>query len=136
MKVGDYVRTENGINKVAGYRYEAEYENGHVVRFEKSDSGCRYTDKDLPKSSPNIIDLIEEHDFVEIEYFSNRYSKRVKRIFEVDYIVDKDICFENGYARLNILNGEWANQDKELKPIIKSIVTSQQFEAMQYKVGG
>ena len=26
MNVGDYVRTENGIDKVAGYRYEPEYE--------------------------------------------------------------------------------------------------------------
>ena len=64
MKVGDYVRTENGIDKVAGYRYEPEYENGYVVWFEKSDSGCRFTDENLPKSSPNIIDLIEVGDYV------------------------------------------------------------------------
>ena len=64
MNVGDYVRTEYGIDKIEGYRYEPEYENGHVVWFKKSNSGCRFTDKNLPKSSPNIIDLIEVGDYV------------------------------------------------------------------------
>lgn len=137
INVGDYVRTEYGIAKIKSF----ETKNKEVINLDKDIMLCNMdcyrnccTINQVIKSSPNIIDLIEEGDLVKIEYFSNRYSKRVKRIFEVDYIYDKSICFENGYTRLNILNGEWSNQDKELKPIIKSIVTKEQFESMEYKI--
>ena len=118
MNVGDYVRTKNGIDKVAGYRYEAEYENGHVVWFEKSDSGCRYTDKDLPKSSPNIIDLIEVGDYVNgmLVIEETPKDKRKKQQIIVD-----STAFEWGTERL-------FNED------IKSIVTKEQFESIKYEV--
>ena len=112
MNVGDYVRTEYGIDKIEGYRYEPEYENGHVVWFKKSNSGCRFTDKNLPKSSPNIIDLIEVGDYVN--------GMQVTRI-----------CFdEDGERILNLSNCilELINED------IKSIVTKEQFKEMEYRV--
>lgn len=111
MKVGDYVRTENGIDKVAGYRREPEYENGHVVWFKKSDSGCRFTDKDLPKSSPNIIDLIEVGDYVNGLKVEKKYEDRVVINTRDEIIV-------------------WFEYQ------IKSIVTKEQFKSMEYKVGG
>lgn len=95
---------------------------------------CQEVGYDVVKASYDIEDILEEHDFVKIEYFSNRYSKRVERIFEVDYSINESICFENGYCRLNMYNGEWSNQDKELKPIIKSIVTKEQFEQIERKI--
>ena len=115
MKVGDYVRTENGIDKVAGYRREPEYENGHVVWFKKSDSGCRFTDKDLPKSSPNIIDLIEVEDYVNGSYIysvveENKNTGQPKVLFTEE-------------------DGVLGSYD------IKSIVTKEQFKSMEYKVG-
>lgn len=110
MRVGDYVRTENGIDKVMGYRYEPEYENGHVVWFKKSDSGCRFTDKDLPKSSPNIIDLIEVGDYV---------NGLPVRFVEENRI---DIGQAEDYL--------WLKNEH-----IKSIVTKKQFSCMEYKIG-
>ena len=128
LEIGEYVRTEIGtIGKVVRINeiyFTIENNRGEIdVLYEGNQ-----------KHSKNIIDLIEVGDFVKIEYFSNRYSKRVKRIFEVDCIIDKSVCFTNGYYTLNILNGEWANQDKEVKPIIKSIVTKQQFSNMEYRL--
>lgn len=111
MNVGDYVRTENGIDKIEGYRYEPEYENGHVVWFKKSDSGCRFTDENLPKSSPNIIDLIEVGDYVN--------GKKVA-------INSK----ENGGNIVIFTDMDCVNENN-----IKSILTKEQFESMEYKVG-
>lgn len=119
MKVGDYVRTENGIDKVAGYRHEPEYENGHVVWFKKSDSGCRFTDKDLPKSSPNIRDLIEVGDYV------NGYI--VNKITDIDTGLPVLCNFDLNTMRWTPL---------EEIDIWYSIVTKEQFESMEYKVGG
>lgn len=129
MKVGDYVRTETGqIGKIT-------YFEGDMVRVD-CDKFITYKSNhnEITKISPNIIDLIEEHDFVEIEYYSNRYEERVSRIFEVDFINNRDVCFENGYCRLNMFYGEWSNQDKLLNPVIKGIITHEQIESNKYKV--
>lgn len=117
MKVNDYVRTENGIDKVVGYRREPEYENGHVVWFKKSDSGCRFTDKDLPKSSPNIIDLIEVGDYV------NGYK-----------VISIGIDDNHKNVELYVANQRY--DELVLEQDIKSIVTYGQFSQMEYKVGG
>jgi hypothetical protein len=124
MKVGDYIRTENGINKVADYRYEPEYENGHVVWFEKSDSGCRFTDKNLPKSSPNIIDLIEVGDYVNGE----------KVYYLKGQIDEKEVAHEEDilYTEYNDEYGDWYGYAEDE---IETIVTHEQFSQMEYKVG-
>lgn len=114
MKVGDYVRTEDGIDKIIGYRYEAEYENGHVLWFEKSDSGGRFTDKDLPKSSPNIIDLIEVGDYI-----------NKQRVCHIEYDEDDNLQYiftGNNYQYA-------LNEDD-----IKSIVTKEMFANAEYRV--
>lgn len=114
MKVGDYVRTENGIDKVAGYRYEPEYENGYVVWFEKSDSGCRFTDENLPKSSPNIIDLIQVGDFVNYEQLNGGLVLNKK---------------DDSIDTWSILPNSLKNED------IKSVITKEQLKNAMYEVG-
>ena len=64
MKAGDYVRLPDGIHKIKHYEYRPEYENCHCLYLDDNDYGLLFTDKDLIKSSPNIIDLIEEGDIV------------------------------------------------------------------------
>lgn len=122
IKVGDYVRTENGIDKVMSYRYEPEYENGHVVWFKKSDSGCRFTDKDLPKSSPNIIDLIEVGDYVNE---CKIIDICINEITNLKYLETDITEFDNIYAcgHINIYEKD-----------IRSVVTKEQFESMEYKI--
>lgn len=141
IKVGEYVRTKKGyiaqiteidkIDKYIWFNNKINKESGiplyglSKVEFENL----------VTKHSKNITDLIEENDFVEIEYYSNRYKERVSRIFEVDFInKNRDVCFENGHCRLNMFYGEWSNQDKLLNPIIKSIVTKEQFNSIKYEV--
>ena len=108
MNKGDYVRTEKGnISKIKFIT--------HVVFFEneiKSATICLENDEtirmyygDIIKSSPNIIDLIEEG----------------------DYVNGKEVFHPNGLKWLYKDTGD------EVKDI-KSIVTKQQFSAMEYKV--
>ena len=119
LEVGMYVRTING--KI------------WIITSQKAISGHR---KDIIKASHNIMDLIEEEDLLEIEYFSLRYEKRVTRLFEVTYKEGKFINLDNAKCQFMLIDNDWTDNDKELKPIIKSIVTKEQFESMKYSLEG
>ena len=133
MKVGDYVRNKYGIAQVINI----ENNNGiEVLVFDKNicflvnkETGKIKDDKLLNrlaiiedidlnkiKSSPNIIDLIEEGDYVNghrIEYVSiNKYDVKV-----LYYEIPSDYGCEEMLA-------------KE----IETIVTKEQFESMEYKI--
>ena len=94
MKVGDYVRTLNG--KI------------WIIKSQKAISGHK---KDILKSSPNIIDLIEVGDYVNGSY--------VEGFIEKNKFQNKLIITETGMID---------NND------IKSIVTKEQFKNMEYEV--
>ena len=112
MKVGDYVRTNDGIGKITKYKYEPEYENCHVIWFDNNNYGIRYIDSEI-KSTPNIIDLIEVGDYVngyKVKGFVFSKGKKIGVACDCDFIgfdIDE----------------------------IKSIVTKEQFESMEYKIG-
>ena len=89
LKIGDYVRTING--KI------------WIITSQKAISGHK---KDIIKSSPNIIDLIEEGDYVNGHLVIKRHN---------------DLMLEDTFDLV---------QDED----VKSIVTKEQFEAMQYVV--
>lgn len=106
MKVGDYVRTINGeiyklIDDFALIYFQKEQEHG-------------IPEHQIIKSSPNIIDLIEEGDYVnghKVIYTIGNIHKRI-------YV-------------------EYVNMDELLEielEQIKSIVTEEQFESMKYEV--
>ena len=125
MKVGDYVRTKDGyISRIK--------ELGINVY---TDLGC-WSEDYVIKSSPNIIDLIEVGDLLKIEYYSLRYERRVERLFEVTFNEDNYIALENTHCDFRIIDGEWLENDKELQPIIKSILTKERFLRMEYRIGG
>ena len=124
MKEGDYVRTKKGIigkynivktgetipNWNGGYGYkeiEKEYIDNNIYnRF----------DDEIIKSSPNIIDLIEVGDYVNgMEVTSIENDTKGKYIF--------------GYTCDGLEGETWFYQND-----IKSIVTKEQFESMEYKV--
>lgn len=96
MKVGDYVRTLNG--KI------------WIIKSQKAISGHK---KDILKSSPNIIDLIEVGDYVN--------GKLVEDIFNRTNYADKSI-------KLKGSGDYWYNEH------IKSIVTKEQFKNIEYEV--
>lgn len=137
LEVGMYVRYEYEKNVYIGkIKFISEVMCGLNETLQIDIDNCmeEILKKDILKASYNIIDLIETKDLVEIEYFSPRFEERITRLFEVDYKYGKIIHFGNRHCDLHIHNGNWSNEDEELEPIIKSIVTREQFEAMQYKV--
>lgn len=131
LKTNMYVRTKDG--KIAKFiKYDEEDKEELVTDYYEYST---IWIKDVTKASHNIIEILEEKDLVEIEYYSPRYKERITRLFEVDFKHKDNITFGNTHCQLNIFDGEWGNHDQLLEPVIKSIVTREQFEQMQYKVG-
>ena len=107
MKIGDYVRTKDGF--IARIKEIEQNERLHL--FLKAIYTDNYKidmvlEDEIIKSSPSIIDLIEVGDYVNGECVINADSIEV-------------------YTR----DGMYLNED------IKSIVTREIFESMEYKVG-
>lgn len=106
IKVGEYVRTNKGIAKVTDIFVTNISEiTGLGIRTDKP-----YGNAVILKHSKNMIDLIEIGDYVNgyrIYYITGHYVS-------VESSEKYDLCFEE--------------QD------IKTIVTKEQFERMQYKL--
>ena len=109
MKVGDYVRTKDDgyINKIKKVNQYNVLVDGRDLFGEEI---C-VPNNEIAKSSPNIIDLLEDGDYV------NGY-----KIVVINGI--KHIETKNGLEFFGIF---WMTN-------IKSIVTKEQFEAMEYKL--
>lgn len=136
LKIGMYVRTKNN-----------SYIPSEIAQIIKMDDKYIYLDIDkdsnvvweypeyIEKASFDVIDLMKENDLAEIEYYSQKYNKRVTRLFEITNIDNKSINFANSRCNFMLVNKQFANSDKELKPIFKSIITCEQREQMSYKLG-
>ena len=130
IKVGDYVRTDTGvIEKLEGI-HEQNKTNDTIIKLNKMGGG-RYAhildinsefakefDKDFSrgniiKSSPNIIDLIEVGDYV-----------NGSMVDFIDY-KRKSFCIESEEGFIDA---------KKFEKDIKSIVTKEQFESVEYKL--
>lgn len=139
MKIneGMYVRTEKGkiskIKWITAQKWEG-LENTVEASFMLENNESFEYPRDNFKASNYIIDLIEENDLVKIEYYSLRYEKRVTRLFEVDYIDKEYLVSKNAYCTFRLKNNEWSKSDKKLKPIVKEILTKEQYENNCYKV--
>lgn len=112
IQVGDYVRTYKGkIYKVT---------NVYVLKITCGHTSLRYND--ITKHSSDIIDLIEEGDYV------NGY--------EVHEFDDEE---GNLYLGFSIYDDALMDCITEVRPLstvdIKSIVTKEQFESMKYVIG-
>ena len=143
MKIGEYVRTKDGfiaklVNKndylktyyFDGYIWERGHIPANTISYNLLEKHIR---KDI-EPSPNIIELFEEHDLVVIEYYSLRYNERVTRLFEVTFKDSEYIHLSNAKCEFMLINGEFNKGDKQLTPIIKSIVTKERFKEMEYKL--
>lgn len=128
MKVGDYVRTKYGEicklkkSKYKDLLYETDIEIDRHVDRDCNDYGFDSdTIKDVIKSSPNIIDLIEIGDYVNgslVEFSGTiTWDKDMKPITKAIKVK------QGGYDVF--LNNE----------NIKSIVTHEQFSQMEYRIG-
>lgn len=117
MKVGDYVRLKNGyIDKIEELKLQTKHTKYNKLLFEHKVVECLFSDEDLKqlKSSPNIMDLIEENDY--IRTINDTDFRRV-------YMSYGKLVIEKHGLELSI---------KKLK--LAEIITSQQFPQMKYKV--
>ena len=109
MKVGDYVRTNDGyINKIK----KVNQFNVLVDARDLFGEEINIANNEIIKSSPNIIDLIEVGDYVNGSLID--YISKDRKLYTTQS--------EEGYCQLNDLK-------------IETIVTKEQFESMEYKVG-
>lgn len=116
MKVGDYVRTNKGIiGKIKAIDNQTELEDLYLVKRRW------YYKEDIIKSSPNIIDLIEVGDYV-----------NGRKVYQVGYNFQDDLVLKMSVNKDGTINNY---EDFIYEKDIKSIVTKEQFESMEYKVG-
>lgn len=127
LEVGMYVRTKNnGICKLYREFFEDSVDVGigifpEIDGFFIDEEEVNYIEKkDILKASFNIIDLIEEGDYVNGYKVSGLYNPTGEDIIHFTLITEK------GYKTIN----PYVNFIE-----IKSIVTKEQFERMTYKVG-
>ena len=127
MKVGDYVRYKKliyhnqGVDDIRISKIkdiEDAIETGYNQKFIFFENGNGEYEDRIIKSSPNIIDLLEKSDLV-VDYTGD--------VYKVDFIYD-------GYVFTTFI-GEDGITKTLTNYQIKSIVTKEQFESMEYKVG-
>jgi ATP-dependent exoDNAse (exonuclease V) alpha subunit len=121
--VGDYVRTRWGcIAKFEGI-HEGFYEFDNIIMDESSAVREELFVDIVEKSSPNIIDLIEVGDYVNGHRVN--YINKDREHFNISF-GDEDFNLKSKF------NSDiyWLSKED-----IKSIVTKEQFESMEYKIG-
>lgn len=123
IEVGEYIRTKQGdISKVKYVDEENIFLEDDV--WSKNDlydktNVLYFEDEEIVNHSKNIIDLIEVGDIVQVEEIEH-----VREVIE-DNFFDDDV-------RSIIDDSNISHQIKNYQ--IKSVVTKQQFENMEYKV--
>ena len=117
LKEGMYIRTKKGISKIIGRVNEP---TNYFYKFWKCDRYLELYDdteylyeEDIIKSSYNIKDLIEVGDIIDKKEVINVYR------------------FDDGFNRIELFGGKAIMN----KTKIKSVVTKEQFENMEYIVG-
>ena len=119
MNIGDYVRTKKGIiGKIKVIDSQLDLEDLYLVKRNW------YYKKDIIKSSPNIIDLIEVGDYVNGEKVC--YLKG--QINEEEVAHEEDVLYTEYIDEY----GEWYGYAEDE---IESIVTHEMFESVEYKIG-
>lgn len=114
LKVGDYVRTIKGkIFKVKEECYYDECFNEYMI------DGEEYCVINIVKHSQNIIDLIEVGDYLNGQLIEKIHKKEKDKIY-YEFLQNEDGSYE-------------VMEMCEIKNI-KSIVTKEQFENMEYRL--
>lgn len=130
IEIGEWVRTNNGnVFKFDGY-----YEYGLIESME-DEKGILYGNqqKCCKIHSKNKIKLLEDGDFVELEYKSPKYRERITRVFEVSKLGTGCITFENRHCEFFIDERDKKIIDKICKNIkIKSILTHEEYNSRKY----
>ena len=132
LEVGMYVRTKDGyIDKII--KIDNKSLNGRTIQVEKGELDCcmgyeDFTDLFNPshyeKASHNIIDLIEEGDYVNSE-------KVLRTNCKLEYVDDDSETGVNEVDNGLELETGWIYFDYE----INSVLTKEQFKNIEYRKG-
>ena len=120
IEVGEYIRTEDGfIGKVKRIETELEKIDGINIWykwyvFDKNIGEIHINESYIKEHSFNIIDLIEEGDFIKIK---DEYLKDKCLTLDTESWLNK--------VKREILNNYWK---------LVSIVTKEQFKAIEFEV--
>lgn len=137
IEAGEYIRTEKGfIIKLNENNIVNIFNLDNYVYIDLEKTGEYFEEDKILKHSKNIYDLIEHEDIVILEYYVQKYGKRIQRKFDVIKYDDEGLYFENAFnnfiykkAEKGFINGKWYN------PKIKLILTHEQYEQNSYKIG-
>ena len=125
IKVGEYVRTKKGIIDKVIVDYKGKCNNPNCKEKHISCEKDYYDEKDIVKHSFNIIDLIEVGDYVNgFEVTQNAEDTPEE---QCDGVYHKCIIVKQSFDGVK----GWKMIDFD----IETIVTKEQFESMEYKVG-
>lgn len=119
IQVGEYVRTTSGFiaKCIEKNEYNLEFDDSIRKSYSELWSHLYPNENDVLKHSFNLIDLIEKGDYV-----------------NGDKVVDVGGAWKDNLETITIIEckslGEIANSEE-----IKSVVTHEQFEQAEYKVG-
>ena len=131
MEVGDYVKTKYGIAKLIKIE-EDEYFFDNIVgeyvsMFEHDYINQLFEEKlkkIIIKSSPNIIDLIEENDYINgLRVEKNKYGE----------LYTSYVYYGGSIGKQSEIYTTWLKDYEEDE--IYSIVTREMFESMEYRIG-
>lgn len=121
LEVGMYVRLQNDVEDIVIINRIANvFENTILTENDGSIYQGEYTKENVVKASYNIIDILEENDYV-------NGSKVVNINYDLNY--DEDIVESITIFDYSIEGNEILHNEE-----IKSIVTHEQMEQMAYKV--
>ena len=119
MKVGDYVRTDEGIRKIVEIDRQYVITDFSFNEYSSNLNDRKSLENDMIKSSPSIIDLIKVGDYV------NGFKVLYKGTDTDDY--------GNDYQEVQVEKEGFINYYLKEKDI-KSILTKEQFEAIKYEI--
>lgn len=126
MKVGDYVRTKDGIIlRIEDIEDIYTTDNIYIGMAIYDNEGHFVNEVEIIKSSPNIIDLIKEGDYVNGKLVIEHAYQKGKLFVTNLYIGGK------GFTTCEDYSWELTKEDEDR---IETIVTKEQFENMKYKV--
>ena len=126
MKIGDYVRTEDGVITKIKMFYNQKFEEPECVyaRFLCEDMKM-YEYPRKVKVSSNIINLIEEGDYINgLRVEKNKYGE----------LYTSYVYYGGDIGKQSEVYTIWLKDYKENEDYINSILTKEQFESMEYRI--
>ena len=124
MKIGDYVRTKYGIFKIRNITKDLGYNKREKREIE--------LDRNIPEEHYNFQFYKEQ------SIFKNAtFSPKIIDLIEVGDFVNGSKVIDIAYAPKKAIYIEDIQQHLALIPItnINRVVTKEQFESMQYRIG-